>query len=41
MQNYAGVGESFIERFPADADALLLSAIEMDFLRQIISYKEA
>ena len=40
MQNYAGVGESFIELSSSDVDVLSLSAMETDFLRQIISYKE-
>ena len=40
MQNYAAVGESFIELSSSDVDVLSLSAMETDFLRQIISYKE-
>ena len=40
MQNYARVGESFIELSSSDVDVLSLSAMETDFLRQIISYKE-
>ena len=40
MQNYAGISESFIELSSSDVDVLSLSAMEKDFLRQIISYKE-
>lgn len=45
MQNYAGVSKSFIEVPPSidsepNSEILPLSAMEKDFLRQIISYKE-